>query len=312
MRPLRAVQLASILVLLFFSDAQSEPPPRQKAILVTGASTGIGRKVTERLAADGYFVYAGARKDADIEALSKIENVQGIRLDVTKEADIEAALETVKKSGRGLYGLINNAGIGTAGSILDSPPEEFDLAMQVNVGGVWRMTRAFAPLIIESKGRIATTSSISGILAGPTITNYVMSKHAIEGFTDSVAAELAPHGVHVCAIEPGSYKTEIFRSTAKRLGGKYAKQANALDKLEEPDAVAAAFAAAMSEPTPKRRYLIVAVDDHARRTIKKQIEQLVQLNEGHAFTYDRAELIEMLDEALVGSRPRIPAKLMRE
>lgn len=304
MRRLSAVLLASILALPLFVHAQSEAPPRLKAVLVTGASTGIGRKVTERLAADGYFVYAGARKEADIEALSKIKNVQGIRLDVTKQADIEAAVETVKKAGRGLYGLVNNAGIGTAGSVLDSPPEEFDLAMQVNVGGAWRMTRAFAPLIIESKGRIATTSSISGVLGGPTITNYVMSKHAIEGFTDSAAAELAPHGVHVCAVEPGSYKTEIFRSTAKRLGGKYAERANGLDKLDEPDAVAAAFAAAMSEPTPKRRYLIVPVEDQARRTIKKQIEQLVQLNEGHAFTYDREELIKMLDEALIGSRPR--------
>ena len=93
---------------------------RKRGVLVTGASTGIGRKVTERLAADGYFVYAGARKNADLEALSKIENVQAVRLDVTRQEDIDAALTTIGNAGRSLYGLINNAGVGTQGS-LSSP-----------------------------------------------------------------------------------------------------------------------------------------------------------------------------------------------
>jgi NADP-dependent 3-hydroxy acid dehydrogenase YdfG len=78
---------------------------------VTGASTGIGRAITERLAAEGWFVFAGARKDADLAALDAIENVQAVRLDVTKPAEIAAAVETITKSGRGLYGLVNNAGM---------------------------------------------------------------------------------------------------------------------------------------------------------------------------------------------------------
>ena len=81
-------------------NAANSPDHNQKAILVTGASTGIGRKVTERLAADGYFVYAGARKEADLEALGAIHNVQAVRLDVTKPEDIDAAVETVTKAGR--------------------------------------------------------------------------------------------------------------------------------------------------------------------------------------------------------------------
>jgi NAD(P)-dependent dehydrogenase (short-subunit alcohol dehydrogenase family) len=306
MRGPSAILLTSILALPLLASTQTQQAPRQKAVLVTGASTGIGRKVTERLAADGYFVYAGARKQADLEALSKIRNVQGIRLDVTMQQDIDAAVVTIRKAGRGLYGLINNAGVGTQGSIIECPFREFDMTMQVNAYGPWRVTKAFAPLIIEQKGRIATTGSISGILGGPTISAYVMSKHAIEGFTDSLAAEMAPLGVHVSVVEPGSYKTEIYRTAAKRLGGNHLERADDLDKLQEPDAVAAAFAAAMSEPTPKRRYLTVPVEDQARRTIKKQIEQLVQLNEGQAFTYDRETLIKMLDEALAGSRPATP------
>src|SRR6185312_14072890 len=106
-----------------------------KAVLVTGASSGIGRKITERLAADGYFVYATARKDADLEALRAIKNVQPLRLDVTQSADIAAAVESVTKGGRGLYGLVNNAGIATWGTIADMTLEEFDLTMKVNAYG---------------------------------------------------------------------------------------------------------------------------------------------------------------------------------
>jgi short-subunit dehydrogenase len=129
-----------------------------------------------------------------------------------------------------------------------------------------------------------------------------MSKHAIEGFTDSLAREMEPLGVHVSVVEPGNYKSELARTTAKRMGREHL--ARAADNLQEPEAVAAAFADAMSEASPKRRYLVVPIEDQARRTIKKQIEQLVQLNEGHTYTYDRETLVKMLDEALTGSRPR--------
>jgi NAD(P)-dependent dehydrogenase (short-subunit alcohol dehydrogenase family) len=302
MRSLRFIVLTLILAL----PASAAETARQKAVLITGASTGIGRMLTERLAADGYFVYATARKDADLAELGKLKNVQPIRLDVTKQEDIDAAVATIKKAGRGLYALVNNAGIGTAGSVIDAPQEEFDLTMDVNVSGPWRMTKAFAPLIIAERGRIAMTSSISGILGGANTSAYVMSKHAIEGFTDSLASEMAPHGVHVSAIEPGTYRTEIFRSAAQRLGGSFAARANDLDKLQPPHDVAAAFAAALSDAKPKRRYLVTPNEDQARRTIQKQFAQLVELNEGHKFTFDRETLIKMLDEALAGTRPRVP------
>src|SRR5687767_3929566 len=100
--------LAATLLLSFAFEASSAETTQ--AVLVTGASTGIGRKITEHLAAKGYFVYAGARKQADLEALNALENVQALRLDVTKQEDIDAALATVTKGGRGLHGLVNNAG----------------------------------------------------------------------------------------------------------------------------------------------------------------------------------------------------------
>jgi NAD(P)-dependent dehydrogenase (short-subunit alcohol dehydrogenase family) len=115
-------------------------------------------------------------------------NVQAVRLDVTDTRDIDAAVEAVTKSGRGLYGLVNNAGVGVSGSFTDMKPEEFDLVMAVNVYGPYRVTRAFAPLIISQKGRITTIGSIGGILASRNLGAYGMSKHAMEAFTDSLAA----------------------------------------------------------------------------------------------------------------------------
>src|SRR5688500_13304652 len=91
--------------------AAQAPSGAQQAVLVTGASSGIGRRIAETLAAQGYFVYAGARKAEDLAELGKIRNVQGVKLDVTVPADITAAVETVRRAGRGLHGVVNNAGI---------------------------------------------------------------------------------------------------------------------------------------------------------------------------------------------------------
>src|SRR5512139_2607747 len=109
--------LVAMIALSFVDQATAQPAPAVKAVLVTGASSGIGRNITERLAAHGYFVYAGARKDEDLKALAAIKNVQPLRLDITRDSDIEAAVVTVTKGGRGLYGLVNNAGIATAGTL---------------------------------------------------------------------------------------------------------------------------------------------------------------------------------------------------
>ena len=285
------------------ANAASSPDHNQTAILVTGASTGIGRRITERLAADGYFVYAGARKQADLQALGAIQNVQAVPLDVTKPEDIDAAVETVTKAGRGLHGLVNNAGVVTVGPLIDTKPEEFDLVMKVNAYGPYRMTKAFAPLIVAHRGRIINIGSISGILNETDGGAYQMSKHALEAFSVTLARELAPSGVQVSIIEPGSYKSEIFKNEVKRsgTGGQYVDE---WTKLKEPDEVAAAVESALSEPKPKLRYMVVPTQEQAEYTIKAQIEQLVQLNEGQRYTYDRPTLTKMLDAALVRARPR--------
>lgn len=298
------VSLMLLAALPVVGNAVTTPDQKQKAILVTGASTGIGRKITERLAAHGYFVYAGARKEADLRALAAIPNVRAVRLDVTKPEDIDAAVELVSKGGRGLYGLVNNAGIYTEAPVIDTSPEEFDLVMKVNLYGPYRVTRAFAPLVKASNGRIVNIGSISGILNETGSGAYQMSKHAIETFSATMAQELAPAGVLVSIVEPGSYKSEIVRNTMTRSGTLNQKDVDDWAKLKEPDEVAAAVESALSETKPKLRYMVVPDAEQAQDTIKAQIEQLVQLNEGQPYTYDRAALIKMLDTALVGARPR--------
>ena len=288
----------------------------QKAILVTGASTGIGRNLAETLAAKGYFVYAGARKQADLDALSAIENVQGIRLDVTIQEEIDAAVETVRAAGRGLYGLVNNAGVAVVGPMIEVDEDDMQFQMDVNLFGPYRMTKAFAPLIIESQGRITTTGSISGILSGAFLGPYSMSKHGVEAFTDSLAREMEKLGVHVSVVEPGNYNSAISESVRKRMEQRSQTAEGSLfeeelrqrldrpadrTRFKEPDEVSAAFMQALFDENPKRRYMVVPNQREAEITIKKAIEELVQLNEGHEYSYDREALIAMLDEALAAS-----------
>jgi NAD(P)-dependent dehydrogenase (short-subunit alcohol dehydrogenase family) len=280
------------------AEAVSSTISTQKAVLVTGASSGIGRKITERLAADGYFVYAGARKDEDLRELDAIENVDSIRLDVTKPEEIAAAVQSVRSAGRGLYGLVNNAGVAVVGPLTEAKMQDLDWMFDVNVYGPVRVTQAFAPLILESGGRITTISSIAGILSSPAFGAYSMSKHAVEAFGDSLAAELEPRGVWVSLVEPGAFRSEIGRNAAIRMGLDPDSKMADRSMYPEPDAVAEAVVHALFDPKPKRRYMVVATQQEAERTISKAVEELVQLNERQPYSYDRKALVEMLDDAL--------------
>ncbi len=310
----RMIQLVAIatMVLLQFGP-QSVHADDEKAVLITGASTGIGRNLAEALAADGYHVYAGARKDKDLAELDAIENVTAVRLDVTKQDQVDAAVALVREAGHGLWGLVNNAGVGGGGFIADTPIEEQNFVYAVNVEGVYRTTKAFAPLIIESKGRIVTTGSIAGTLSWPGGSAYSGSKHAIEAYTDSLAGEMAQHGVSVSVVEPGNYKSRIRRSmvareleTAKAAGmevteemkADYEKTAERELSYKEPDEVTDAFRHALFSDEPLLRYMVVPNRDEGERTIRKKIEELTQLNTWTPHRFSRDELVQMLDEAL--------------
>ena len=306
-----------LLVLhILISAAIAAESPAQKAVLVTGASTGIGRNIAERLASEGYFVYAGARKDKDITALSAIENIQGVRLDVTIQADIDAAVETISSGGLGLYGIVNNAGVGVMGLLAETDESELDFVFDINVYGPYRIVKAFASMIIDSKGRISNISSMAGIFSPPTYGVYSMSKHALEAFSDSLVFEMGTVGVRVSVVEPGPYRSKavasmckrrrdqgydptgsLFPDLAKELAGLCAGDSNY--KFPEPDVVADAVLHALFSEHPNERYLAVTDQRHAEAMIRDVLKNLVEVNDnGHSFGFSRDELVMMIDEVL--------------
>mgnify|MGYP001820418890 FL=1 len=313
MKPVIKALVLAAVVCLSPQLAAAQQDDGQKAVLITGASSGIGRNMAETLAREGYYVYAGARKQADIDALSAINNITGIQLDVNEQEEIDAAVEFVRAQGRGLYGLVNNAGVAIIAPLIEVDEDDLFFQMNVNVFGPYRVTKAFAPLIIGSKGRITTTGSISGILSGTLFGPYSMSKHAIEAYTDSLAREMHKFDVQVSVIEPGNYKSSIVDSLIRRMESRGQRFEDSLyreelermmgglsdiDEDKEPDEVSAALLDFLSDPNPKRRYMVVPNQGQAEITIRKAISELTQLNERQAYTYSRDELVGLLDEAL--------------
>jgi NAD(P)-dependent dehydrogenase (short-subunit alcohol dehydrogenase family) len=316
MTRLRQLILATTATVVAFAIPHTAFADDQKSILVTGASTGIGRDLTEKLAESGYHVYAGARKDKDLAELNAIDNVTAVRLDVTKQDEIDAAVVLIEEKGSGLYALVNNAGVGGGGPVAETPIEDQTFVYDVNVEGVYRTTKAFAPLVIDSKGRIVTTGSIAGTLSALSgFSAYAGSKHWIEAFTDSLAVEMEQHGVVVSVVEPGSYKSHIRRNSAARrleqtkaAGGEVTEEmqkdykATAERELshKDPDEVSDAFMHALFDDEPLRRYMVVPNERQQEMTISTKVRELVQLNEWGPYSYSRDQLVEMLDAALAG------------
>lgn len=305
------------VMLLVATAAVAQSMDQQKAVLVTGASSGIGLNITERLSANGTFVYAGARKAEDIERLNAMENVRAVRLDVTSDSDIENALATIREAGRGLYGVVNNAGVANIGPMIEQPEDDIRFLFDVNVFGPYRITRAFAPLVIDAQGRIVNISSISGVLSGQFFGAYSMSKHALEAYTDSLAREMERFDVQVSAVEPGNYSSDIGKNMLERMQARgydisSSRYAEDLERMlagfeayeepgefnPEPDDVAAAVEHALFSDTPKDHYMVVPYERQAEITIAKVIEELVRYNEDHDYSFDRDELVRMLDEEL--------------
>lgn len=305
-----------LAVLLPLSPVAAQDQAAQKTILITGATTGIGRTTAEHLAAAGYFVYAGARKDSDIEELNKIDNVMAVRIDVTKPEQIADAVKLIEKQGRGLWGLVNNAGVNVVAPLIEVDESDFQFLFDVNVFGVYRVTKAFAPLILQSEGRIVNISSISGVLSGGGYGMYAASKHALEAMTDALSNELGKFGVHVSAVNPGNFASEIGLTRCKRLladqdaddWGLFEERRQGMlgdckarldagvdDEGTPPLAVALAVERALFEERPRDRYLVVPRQVEAGWTIAKATEEMLALNLGHEFSYSRDEIVELVD-----------------
>jgi NAD(P)-dependent dehydrogenase (short-subunit alcohol dehydrogenase family) len=200
---------------------------RSGAVVVTGASTGIGRATALLLDQEGYRVFAGVRKQKDAKDLAEeaSDRLTTITIDVTKERSIKSAMEKVRDAvgTDGLVGLVNNAGVGGGGPIETTPIEDFRDTLEVNLVGQVAVTQAFLPMIREAKGTIVFIASIGGRIASPFMSPYNTSKFAIEALGESLRAELRPWGIDVVVVEPGSIDTEIWAKGAETLGDRLSK-----------------------------------------------------------------------------------------
>ena len=247
-------------------------------VVITGASTGIGRACALRLEKMGMHVFAGVRKTADGEALAEGRpRITPVTIDVTEQATIDAAKATVAAAAgeRGIAGLVNNAGIGVGGPLEFVPVEEMRRQFEVNVFGQLAVTQAFLPMLRQAKGRIVNIGSIGGRLASPFIAPYSASKFAMEALTDALRIELRPWKVDVMIVEPGSIATSIWdkaKATTADLERDMTDEAralygNAIDAVKAfidgaekraipADAVAKSVAHALTSKRPKTRYLV--------------------------------------------------------
>jgi len=183
----------------------------RKGVVVTGASSGIGEAAALGLAHEGFIVFAGFRSATDGQRMAALHaNIQPIRLDVTDSQSVTIACSHVLSSGVSLHGLVNNAGIAIGGPVEFLPIDEWRRLFDVNVFGAVMATQAFLPHLRAHHGRIVFIGSISGRLAAPFLAPYSASKFALRAIADALRMEVAPSGVLVSIVEPGSVATPIW------------------------------------------------------------------------------------------------------
>jgi NAD(P)-dependent dehydrogenase (short-subunit alcohol dehydrogenase family) len=246
-------------------------------VLVTGASTGIGRATVDLLAARGFAVLGSVRTDADAAALASENRATPVRFDVTSEEDIRRGASEVAAlvGSQGLGGLVNNAGIAVGGPLEFVSIAEIRHQLEVNLIGVIAVTQAFLPMVRRAGGRIVNISSISGRVAVPLLGPYAMSKWGLEAASDALRRELSPFGIHVSLVEPGAIKTGIWKKGTDTADERMAKMppevgelyGEKMERLKEraremgesaapAEAVARAIHHALTAPRPRTRYLV--------------------------------------------------------
>jgi NAD(P)-dependent dehydrogenase (short-subunit alcohol dehydrogenase family) len=189
-----------------------------KSVLITGASSGIGKACALHLDEMGYKVFAGVRKQADADNLKKEAsgNLKTVILDVTNSQSIKEAVNYISEQTNGnLYGLVNNAGIGRGGALEVTPMDEIRKLMEVNLFGLLEVTQSFTPMLRRSKGRIINIGSTSSYLAVPGAAAYSASKFAVKAVTDSLRLELIPFGMKVILVSPGAVESAIWEKGIK-------------------------------------------------------------------------------------------------
>lgn len=239
-------------------DQKQQPQP---VAIVTGATTGIGAATARALHTAGYSVFGTYRK----LPATKVPGVDYVACDVTSDQAVDAAVhEVLAKAGR-VDLLVNNAGVGLVGAAEESSLEQAKSIFDVNLFGAIRMTKAVLPLMRQQRsGRIVNISSVLGLIPSPFSALYASSKHAIEGYSESLDHEVRASGIRVVLVEPAYTRTGFDSNSlvADQLNDHYAAaRANAEAVLravattaDSPDVVAEAVVTAATATTPRLRY----------------------------------------------------------
>jgi short-subunit dehydrogenase len=249
---------------------------KNKSVLITGSSTGIGRACALYLDKKGYKVYAGIRKESDSESLKSesSELLTPIILDVTDIKSIENSYKFINDdSTHELFGIVNNAGIGISGVLEAISVNDVRNLMEVNVIGLMAVTKTFIPLVKSTKGRIINIGSTSSFFSSPGASAYSASKFAVRAISDSLRLELKHLGITVSLVAPGaveseiwnkskSYKEKVRQSVSPDILKDYSTIINfgdkLLDKIKPIPAIVVAKTVehAITSKKPKRYYLV--------------------------------------------------------
>ncbi len=243
-----------------------------KVALVTGASSGMGKETAKRLLQEGLVVYVAARRVDQMEDLHALGAIP-LKMDITQDADVLAAVQQIQSGHGGIDVLVNNAGFGMYGAMEESTLEDARYQFEVNLFGMARLTQLALPTMRKKgAGTIINISSMGGKIYTPLGSWYHATKHAVEGWSDCLRIELAPFGIQVVIIEPGAIATEwdniMLDPMLKRSGhGPYQAMAQAMAKAmhssygkegaaSPPSVVAEAILQAVRARRPKTRYVV--------------------------------------------------------
>ncbi len=257
---------------------QSPDPTTANApvVLVTGVSSGFGLATVKLLSSRGYRVFGTSRKP-DTEP----RPYTSIVMDVDDDASVEAGVASVLELAGRIDAVLNNAGIGVAGSVEDTTIEEAKRQLETNLFGVVRVTRAVLPTMrAQGSGKIINVSSIGGLISLPFQAYYCVSKFGVEALTESLRLEVRPFGIKVCCIEPGDFKTEmtdkrifVERADSPVYGAQMRKTVESYANDERTGADPVVFAQLvlrlLDEKDPKTRYMVGAIDQKAGGLLKR-------------------------------------------
>lgn len=250
-----------------------------RAVVITGASTGIGAACALHFDRLGFTVFAGVRKSEDGAALrqSSSDRLVPVELDVTDLQTIQKshALVSGATGDRGLFGLINNAGIAVVGPLEAVPISDLRHQLEVNVIGQVAVTQTFLPLLRQARGRIVNMGSIAGLSTMPLMGPYSASKFALEAITDALRLEVQQWGIHVAIVEPGAIATPIWNKSTIEAAEREAAIETELRTLYKPvvaavrkvvgeaskraispDVVVKVVEDALTASSPRTRYLV--------------------------------------------------------